>query len=191
MIYRLILAFLVIITPIAVMPQNTISLDDLDTKNLTLLIPSSQVKTQNIKYKIDLLCDNEGFIVKKGKTVKRVRSYNTDKLFRKIDLIKIAKYALLNEFKVLDLGNGEYAVRPHFGLKGGGVLGANIGFFTAKFIVYFIGHGAIMIVATCTGGAVLPTAAALEGTFLPVIEKISNVAAIGTSIAIAAFTGPV
>lgn len=161
------------------------------TRNLTVNIPSSQVRARRSQCEIELLCDNEGFIVKKENTFKRVHSYNTDKEFRKMDLKDIIKYTFMNKFEVLELSDGDYKVNMLCELKGGGTLGATIGFFTGRFLVYFIGYGAIAIISSFTGYAAPTTALALGGTFGHIIASTGSAVAIGAGILGGALTGPV
>src|SRR3990170_4922120 len=98
---KFLLALLMASVSIAAMTEKPIPLDELDISEYTLEIPSALVRTQNSKSGLKLFCDKEGFVVKKGNTVKRVPSYDTDKLFRGRNLKQIAKYALLsNKFRV-------------------------------------------------------------------------------------------
>jgi hypothetical protein len=72
-----------------------------------------------------------------------------------------------------------------------GIFGANVGCFIGKFVVYFVGHGAIHLAALATGPAYYVTLTALEGTFALPIEAVSKVGAIAGGIAGGTLTGPV
>lgn len=99
---------------------------------------------------------------------------------------------MLGKLKVSKFNNGEYAIRAHGDLRGGGALGATGGALFGKFLVHFIGQGAIQVVALCTGPAYPATLVALEASVVPlIIEPLSNVAAVGFGVAGAVATGSV
>lgn len=167
-------------------------LDDLNTDNLSFKIPSKNIRTKDITDPIDLYCDNEGFVVKKGEDLVRVNNYDVDPTFRDRDVKDILKYTVLdNNFRVTEFENGEYKVDMVSDLKGGGVLGANGGFLVGKFLVHFVSHGVIQVIALCTGPAYPATVVALEATCMPFIEAASNVVGLGMGVAGAVATGPV
>lgn len=76
----------------------------------------------------------------------------------------------------------DYFVEAKVRGLGGGVGGANVGFYTGKFLTHFVGHGAIQLAAICTGPAYWATVVSLEATFGPTIEATSNVVGLGTGI---------
>ncbi len=194
MIYKLSLAFLVATASIAAMEvsPSTIPLDDLDTSNMTLVIPSSQVRTQNIKNKIDLFYDENGFVVKEGETFKRVHSYDTDSSLRKRNLKTIAKYVCLNKLKISKFDNGEYAVRAHGELMGGGIGGAAIGAHVGMVATNVVGHGVLMLISSFAGPVAGPAVySGLAATYGPAILAASKGVAIGVGIVGGVATGPV
>ena len=89
------------------------------------------------------------------------------------------------------LSNGEYKLNAHVNGDGGGLFGADVGFFAGKLAVHFIAHSAILIAGACTGPAAPATIASLELTFMPFIESTSNVVGIGSAIVVGTATGPV
>lgn len=192
MIYILSLALLMTTASASAMLQENTSVQALDTSKLCIKIPSSQVRTQNIDENIDLLCDNQGFIVKKNNTLKRVHSYDTETILRGKDVVQIAKFAAcLSKFKVSQLDNGDFKLYANCDLKGGGPFGATMGFYVGRLGVSFIGHGTILIISGLTGPAAKATFYALESTFGPSIEASANAAGIGLAIAVGTGTGPV
>ena len=73
----------------------------------------------------------------------------------------------------------------------GGVGGASAGFYFGKILTHIIGHGAIQVVAICTGPGYWLTMTSLEAVYAPQIEAASNVVGLGTGVIGGAATGPV
>ena len=190
MLYKLLL-MLVASSSMIFANQDGIPLDDFDLANYRISIPSELVFKQNISHDIELICDNNGFLIKNGEDFKRIEPCNTDKLFRDLGLKDTIKYAFQGRFKVIGIENGNYKIDALMGLKGGGVFGANFGFWFGKFIVHFLSHGAIAIISAFTGPASYVTALSLEGTFITGIETASNVSAVACGIFFGTLTGPV
>ncbi len=178
-------------TVFSISAMETRSLDEIDMDSATLEFLPEMVRTDGIEEETNLFYDQEGFFVRTNEDAVRVHEYDTDKCLRGRSTKDIAKRALLGKFKVSKLDNGEYVVRSHGALKGSGVLGATGGFYFGKFIVHLIGHSAILVAGVCTGPAAPATIAALEATFLPVIEAASNVVGLGCGVAAGVATGPV
>jgi len=137
--------------------------------------------------------DDSGFTVESSHGSYPIQRCFMDKELRGISKNNLAKliatgaYLSVNKF---DEGN-EYSLKLNGRLNGGGLLGASIGFYAGKFIVNFIGHGAILVAGLMTGPAAPATIVALELTFGPVIAVAGTGAAIGCGILGGVATGPV
>ncbi len=136
--------------------------------------------------------DELGFTVKKpGGLLKVLPKYDVDPMLRgkKSALIQAfcekGGYISLNE-----MNNGDFSLRSHARGLGGGPGGATVGCYLGKFLVSFVGHGAIQIVAFASGPAYLATLAGLEATFGPQIEAASQIGAITGGIIGGVATGP-
>lgn len=155
-------------------------------------VPS--VRTFGDESRIQVFHHGKDFYIKENQNpeLKCVHSYDVDPLLKKMNSEQLAQFQRAAGYIVAKrLSNGEYKLRARVNGVGGGILGAEVGFFAGKFAVHFVAHGAILIVGACTGPAAPATIAALECTFMPFIEATSNVAAIGTAIVVATATGPV
>ncbi len=69
---------------------------------------------------IGLSYDEEGFTVKENDLSTRVHRYDTDSIFKGKSKKQIAAFAAMGKFKVSKFDNGEYAVRAHGDINGGG-----------------------------------------------------------------------
>jgi uncharacterized membrane protein YfbV (UPF0208 family) len=95
--------------------------------------------------------------------------------------------------------DGSYSLNLDFKLNGGGIMGANIGFWTGKFLTNFLPRVAVYSVAWAAGffGGHLGAAAgsalcsAFETTFAVPLAAASNVTAVAFAIAGGTATGPV
>lgn len=123
--------------------------------------------------------------------VQRIQRAYIDKELRDIPSDKIEEVIKYMAIRPVRMDNGKYSLHAHGRIVGGGILGANVGFFLAKGAVYFIAHGTMGIIAACTGPAALATYAALAGCTAPFVESASNVAGMAGAIAAGVATGPV
>ncbi len=172
--------------------QKYINFDNIDMSEATIEFSPDIIRSERHKKQIKLFHDKQGFFVRTNSKEVRVHAHDTDKSLREMTSKDIAKYAMLGKLKVSKFNNGEYAIRAHGDLRGGGALGATGGALFGKFLVHFIGQGAIQVVALCTGPAYPATLVALEASVVPlIIEPLSNVAAVGFGVAGAVATGPV
>ena len=89
------------------------------------------------------------------------------------------------------MNNGEFNLKSHGRLRGGGAGGATVGFYAGKFLVHFVGHGAMLVAAACTGPAAPATLAALEATFAVPLEAASNIGGLAGGVVGGVATGPV
>lgn len=144
---------------------------------------------ENIKV---MFCQNKFLVICDGK-ISVVKDHHLDQSLRNISSDNIKRFlSELDGFvRVQKDETGDFHLESFMRLRGGGIFGANAGFYIGKFAVYFVAHGTIAIISACTGPAAGVTYAALEGTFAAPIEAASNVVGLGTGIAAAAATGPV
>ncbi len=94
-------------------------------------------------------------------------------------------------FEVNQTNDGTFSLKATHRKEGGGAFGAALGAFLGKAAVYVLGHGAIQVVAICTGPAYPVTLLALEGCLAWPIEAASMAGAVAGGIALGVATGPV
>ena len=116
--YKLLSLYLAIKMPLLMgMNDRQIHFKDLDENNLAISIPASKIIGNSLTCKIELLYDNEGFVViREGKCI-RVPKSNVEKLLKKCDFRTMLKYAILSKFKVKELEDGQYLIKTYGGLK--------------------------------------------------------------------------
>jgi hypothetical protein len=187
MIKKIFAALLILTNCYAAMPE-LVPLDEVDINEFNFYVPAEHTVNED---QVKLIFNRTGFIVKKDSEFTPIKAENTHVLFRKMDLKNMVKYSIFNKFRIEQNSNGDYIVRPVIELKGGGIGGANVGFFAGKFAVHFVAHSVIAVVSLATGPAAGPTALSLEATFMPWIESTSNIVACGTAILVGTATGPV
>lgn len=133
------------------------------------------------------------FLVSEGDRLTLVKDHNIDTSIRNISSINLKRF--LAEYdgyvRIQKDDEGDFHLESFCRLKGGGILGANVGWYVGKFAVYGVSYGALGLVAACTGPGFKVVFPALIKTFAAPIEYASNVAACGTAIASAAATGAV
>ncbi len=135
---------------------------------------------------------DEGLKISNGKSDCFVKKHWIDPQIRNMSNEQLQSFIEHNNYiAIKKMSNGEWIARAFVRGNGGGLLGAQAGFWGGKAIVNFVGHGAIYLVALSTGPAFPVTLTALELTFAGPIEAASNVAGIGTGILVATATGPV
>ena len=109
------------------------SLDDTrDLNSMTLTLPNESLIKRNIREPINVLYDKDGFMVANNSNITRVNLYDVDPELRKMDVNKAAKLLIATQLQVSQLSNGEYTIAQHGELRGGGPLGAAIGFYVGK-----------------------------------------------------------
>ena len=120
---------------------------------------------------VALFYDNDGFTVDEDGVEKRVQKYDVDKLFQNKTPEEIAALAAIAKFKVSKFNNGEYAIRAHGDINGGGPVTAAALYWTVKSLCWFgVGAGAAVVgtgvaaATAATGGAVLGAAGGAAGT---------------------------
>jgi len=144
---------------------------------------------------LQLMHDGNGYVVKDKKGEHRVAKHGLDHLLKTMPASALPKFQQNGYVEVKRMSDGEYKLISHVRGDGGGIFGANAGFFAGKLLVYGVAHGTIglisvgaNVVVPGSSGAVFVT---LEKTFAPTIEWYSNVAAIGLGVAGGTVTGPV
>lgn len=158
---------------------------------MSLQINRKQLSAPEKLGALAVIKSQDGFTVLKDNTKQAVHSHDVDPLLRSLSNEQLARALQISRIKVSQLSNNDYKLSLQGGLKGGGIFGANAGFFTGKFLTHLAGHGTILLISACTGPASPAVFAALEATFAAPIEAASNVVGISVGIAGAVATGPV
>lgn len=121
-----------------------------------------------------------------------VPPYRTDKELRGISKEVLIKMLSAGSYiAIKENGDNNFNISLQGRLLGAGPGGATFGFYAGKFVTHFVGHSIILVVSVCTGPAAPATMAALEATFMPVIEATSNVVGLAAGVAGAVVTGPI
>ena len=150
-----------------------------------------QVFVPNKLGSIELYHGKKGFYVNHDNKKYVVKKYFTDSIVRDIDKQKLHSFLQNGYLSVNQMNDGEFSLKAHNRLNGGGVVGAVIGAFVGKAAVSLVGHGAIVIAGALTGPACPATIIVLESWFGPAIELASIKGAIAGGIALGVATGPV
>jgi len=129
-------------------------------------------------------------VLHEGK-VSPVERHWLDRPLRKMNQEQLGSFLKTGYITAHKMDNGEFNLKSHGRLRGGGPAGATVGFYAGKFLVHFVGHGTMFVVACCTGPAFPVTLASLEATFLVPLEAASNVGGLAGGIAGGVVTGPV
>jgi hypothetical protein len=171
---------------------NLIPLDELDLDSTTIHIPQTRIyKSNNVKTKFKLFYNKDGFFVSDEYGIHQIKPYEIDKIFHGKRVNQIIRYLLNGKFYLSRYQEGEYKISSHGSLNGGGIGGATAGFYIGKALTHVVGHGAIQLVAICTGPGYFVTVTALEGILAVPIETASNVVGLGTGILGGTASGPV
>lgn len=135
---------------------------------------------------------NDYFILTKY-GVETVKRHDVSPMLRKMNTHQLTGF--INQghgtIQVKRYSNGDFKLEDHVRGNGGAGFGATIGFFAGKFGVSLLGHGAIHLIAVCTGPAYPATVSALEMTAGPYIETASFHAGAVLGVAGMALTGPI
>jgi hypothetical protein len=140
---------------------------------------------------IELYHGKKGFYIKQDSEKYRIKKYDTDSLLRDANKKQLKAFLKNGYLTVNKMSDGQFSLKANGRLEGGGVLGAIIGATIAKVATSLAGHGAIQVVALCTGPGYIPTVIALESYFGAAIEVASVKAAVAGGIAGGVATGPV
>ena len=161
-----------------------------DNKNKMYIQPFS-VRAPERLGEFDLYHSKKGFYVRKNDKKKTIQRYNMDPMLRGISKPQLRAFLDNGYLSVSKMEDGQYSLQAKGRLNGSGPIGASIGVFLGKAAVYVVGHGAIQLVAICTGPAYPVTVLALEGCLAAPIEAASMAGAVAGGIALGAITGPV
>lgn len=131
-------------------------------------------------------------IIKNGQEIP-VRSEHLDSILRSIQSEQDFESYLHqgNGIRITKDDEGNYRLCSQIGLKGGGVAGANVGFWIGKGLVYAVGYGVVNTVAAFSGPAAPGVVPAANLMAAPVIEGWSNAVGISFGLIGGIFTGPV
>lgn len=133
-----------------------------------------------------------GFAVLKEGKLNPIESDCVDPLLRKMDFKQRNAYIINGgSFFINQANTGEYTIKAVANLKGGGLLGAKIGFWVGKGLVYIGAYTGIAIAAACTGPLAPVTFSALTAAYAVPIEGASHIGAISGGIIGGVATGPV
>lgn len=141
--------------------------------------------------KMELYHNRQGFYVRKDDQKIKIQKYFTDPMVRNLDKKQLKAFLEGGYLMVNQMEGGELSLKSKIRLEGSGVLGASIGAFLGKAAVYVVGHGAIQVVALCTGPLYPVTVLALEGCLAVPIEAASMAGAVAGGLALGVATGPV
>lgn len=142
---------------------------------------------------ISLCHDNNGFTVITNSQSIPIQPCFLDKELRGISKRKLSQIIAAGGYLSINKINEEnqYSLKLNGRLLGGGVVGANVGFWIGRLGTSFLGHGAILVAGALTGPAAPATILALEGSFGFYIESTANAAGLAGGILGAVITGPV
>lgn len=140
-----------------------------------------------------LMKDKQGFFAldKSTHQVKRIEPYNVSEPLRSMSVEELTEAFSHGYIKISENEQGDFYLEFIARLAGGGVGGTAVGAYTGKFVVHFVSHSTIGLIAWFTGPAAPFTAASLEATFITTIEAASNVGALIGGLIGGLFTGPV
>lgn len=133
----------------------------------------------------------QGFAVSKDKKVHLIESDALDATLRQMDYKQRSMYMMKGALTLNQADNGQYTLQSRANLKGGGALGAAIGCWLGKAVVYLGAYGTIAIVSLVTGPAAPVTFSALTAAWALPIEAASQAGAVAGGIVGGVATGPV
>lgn len=162
------------------------------TYNELIVLTSKSVITSSDLDGIKILHLNNQFLALQQDKLSIISDNHIDSSLRQISSVNLKKFLAEHDgyVKIQKDDEGDFHLEAFLRLRGGGILGANVGWYVGKFAVYGVSYGALGLVAACTGPGFKVVFPALIKTFAAPIEYASNVAACGTAIASAAATGP-
>lgn len=143
----------------------------------------------------ELYHDEQGFHVLCNNEIQDIEHGFVDSLIRNMDNQQLAYFQEIGQIEICPSTEGLFSLKAYVLLKGGGLFGANAGFWFGKIVTYLIAHGTIAAVSGTVGifcpSAGWTVASALEKALFIPIEKASNAVGIGLGIAGGTLTGPV
>ena len=126
---------------------------------LTFTDKSIITNLDNVKV---IFCQNKFLVACDGK-ISVIKDHHLDQSLRNISSENIKRFlSELDGFvRVQKDESGDFHLESFMRLRGGGIFGANFGFYAGKFTVHFLGHGTMLIIAGLTGPAAPATLASL------------------------------
>lgn len=144
---------------------------------------------------LELYHDGENFHVDKGNELKEIKKQNLDSVLRTMNQEALKSFLTAGYVSVNQCSDGEFSLEANDRLPGGGIIGANAGFWTGKFLVHFVAQAGIHIATAGVAILFFPAAApfyyAAQSTLALPVEGLSNAVGIGMGIAGGVATGPV
>ena len=166
-------------------------------RKLLLLVAMFSLQLVGSQYVPDKLGNARILLLKKGFAVQRdgkkykIAEHNLDQTLRKMSSEQRSKYFSKGHVELNQLSDGEYSLKANPKLKGGGVFGAWLGSTLGYGLVTFAGHGAIQLIAVCTGPFYVPVSGTLHKMLAVPIHTAATTAGIAGGIAGGVATGPV
>lgn len=178
------LCALLCVLPISAMEQNVVKI-----KAASLMIPK---RLGNVS----VLHDEEGFRVEQNGNLYDVNNGDVDKELRHVSPQKLKAMLAKSYIAVNKSDNGDFSLKSHARVRGGGLFGAALGAFLGKGLVSVVGHGSIYLVSLGVSAVATPAVGVgvgmfLSGTIGPMIEAASMHAAIAGGMLGGVATGPV
>ena len=158
---------------------------------ISLLVTVTSFCSQSLKDRALLKLTKQGYILKENNTKTRIPSYDIHQELRKMTPQQLKLYQAKHSIIMKRMSDGSCQFEPGHGLKGGGLLGAKIGFWVGKVTVHVGARIGFLIAAACTGPAAPAVYAGLEASCLIPLEAASNVVGLACGIAGGVMTGPV
>ncbi len=160
------------------------SVDKVHIKPASIVVP-------NRLGSVELYHSKKGFYVRQDDKKYAIKKYFTDPMLQNITKTQLKAFLANGYLTINQMEDGEYSLKAKGRMVGGGAIGAAIGACVGKVAVSLVGHGAIQIIALCTGPAYIPTVIALETFFGVQIEAATMAGAVAGGIALGVATGPV
>jgi len=152
----------------------------------------AQLRAPEVLGKVIVVNTPSGFGVAKDSKIHIVQPDCMDTMLRNLTFKQRNAYLLKGGSIELNQANtGEYTLKSVANIQGGGLLGAKIGFWVGKGVVYLGAYTGIAIAAACTGPLAPVTFSALTAAYAVPIEAASHVGAISGGIIGGVATGPV
>lgn len=162
-------------------------------KEYPLFMPIEKEAYYTKDENITLYHGNNKFLIK-DEDYKPVQSAFVDKQIRNLNTAKLLKYLQHTYLVINKTENGDYAIHSKGRLPGGGLIGAQIGFWLGKGLVYAAAGSAVTAVRVVTAGSSTATIVAggmtNAATGLIMIEATSNNVGLALGIWLGALTGP-
>ncbi|MGB8467935.1 MAG: hypothetical protein WCE21_02935 [Candidatus Babeliales bacterium] len=166
---------------------------------LAILLISCGVRAQELTvYGLDnaqLIHHKDNFYVVNDEITRKVHNWNMDAQLRNMNKSNLNQFATYGYITASKMSNGEYTLKAHGRLNGGGANGAYLGFVWSKAATHLAAQGAILGVSFAANffvpGSQMIVQATLASYAGPSIELLSNAMGIAGGIVLAVETGPV